>query len=115
MTSPPRATPPTDLPGPDAESARRVRRLGAGVAAAAVLVAGGTTAAYAASLADDPDATYGTIVDPTTGAPVDGPLQITTDGPVVVPGSAPDCPEHDGGTGGAPGGDSTPEQETSTL
>ena len=95
MTTPPHGTPRTDdLPGPDAASARRARRIGAGVAAALVLVAGGATATYAASLVDDPAGTrYGTLVDPTTGAAVDGPIEITTSEPLTIPAGGRDCPE----------------------
>lgn len=116
MTTPPHGTTRTDdLPGPDAASARRARRLGAGVAAALVLVAAGATATYAASLADDPAGTgYGTLVDATTGAAVEGPIEITTTEPVIIPGARRDCPEKSGGSDGGTGA-TIPAPGTSTL
>jgi hypothetical protein len=128
MTTPTQGTPRTDdLPGPNAASARRARLLGAGVAATAVLLlAGGMTATYAASVGHDPVGTgFGTLVDPTTGAGVDGPIEIIGTDPVTIPSAGRDCPEKPGGpTGGTgqgsgpatdPATPTSPAPETSTL
>jgi|SRR5688572_31620654 len=127
MSTPSHGTPRTDdLPGPDAASARRARRLGAGLAATAVLLlAGGMTATYAASAEHDPVGTgFGTLVD-ATGAGVDGPIEITTTDPVTIPSAGRDCPEKSGGSTGDtdessgaatdPATPTSPAPETSTL
>jgi hypothetical protein len=99
------------LAGPDERSARKARRAGGVALAVLALVAGGATAAVATSLGDPSGTSYGTVVDATSGEPLDGPIEISTDTASDPAAAQRDCPkEAADGTGTTP----TPSSSSST-
>jgi len=98
--------------GPDERSSRRARRSGGVALAVLTLVAGGATAAVATSLGDPSGTSYGTVVDATSGEPVEGPIEISTGtASDLAPATQDDCPKDSGeGSGTTP----TPSPATST-
>jgi hypothetical protein len=108
----PQPSTPKHPAGPDERSARKARLAGGIAFAVLALVAGGATAAVATSLGDHSSTSYGTVVDATSGEPLEGPIEIST-GTASDPAAAAerDCPKDAGeGSGTTP----APSPSTST-
>jgi hypothetical protein len=114
----PQPTTSEHLAGPDERSARRARRAGGVALAVLALVAGGATTAVATSLGDPSGTSYGTVVDATSGEPLEGPIELstgTTTDPAAA-GSQRDCPKDAGeGSGTTPAPSPTTSTGTSEL
>jgi hypothetical protein len=105
------------LTGPDERSARKARRAGGVAFVVLALVAGGATAAIATSFGDPSGTSYGTVVDATSGEPLQGPIEVSTD-TASDPAAAGerDCPKDAGeGTGTTPAPSTSTSTGTSAL